>query len=371
MSSLLFVGLLVTGAVAATATFGPQVVTSRQDESPQNDTNTTESATEPIDNESERSTDTSAENEAATQSPDENDTSRPPLAETPATDPQLVQASEGNVTVAVAENQSVRAGDAASITLEVTNDGDRQATDIVVTVRAADGAVTFGPFAAPQTMRSVAVADLWPGDTETVDIEIAAARVDPGTYPLFASVQYRIDAEPPVDEGDLNETLNDDEEDEIVQTGGPTVLGIAVDESRSFDVTPVDDEVPVDGKGVYEVRIANDGNESVTGVVARVEVEPPLSSESPTAYVGTLDSGDSETARFALESSTDAIETTTSVTITLAYDIDTGDRTSAEPIPAPVTIVDVDEDTDVNSVAPFVVVAFVFILAAIWWFRRR
>jgi len=303
-----------------------------------------------MDSERNRSTDTAAENEAAVQSPAENDTPGPPPPEPPASDPQIVQGPEGNVTVAVAENQSVRAGDATSITLEVTNDGDRQATDIVVTVRAADGTLILGPSAAAQTMQSISVADLRAGDTETVDIEVAAARVDPGTYPLFAGVQYRIDAESTDDEDDLDETdeTNDDEETEIVRTGGPTLLGIAVNESRSFDVTPVTDSVPVDGESVYEVQIANDGNESVTGVVATVEAQPPLSSESPTAYVGTLESGDSETVRFGLESSTDAIETTTSVTITLAYDTDAGDRTNAEPVPVPVMIVDADEDTDAN-----------------------
>ncbi|PCR88984.1 COG1361 S-layer family protein [Natrinema ejinorense] len=375
--SLLLVGVVVTGAVAATPTAVPQAVTPQPDESPQDDTNTTVSAAEPTANESERTTERMAENEAPTQPPAENETPGPPPAGPLATAPPLVQAPEGNVTVAVTEDQSVRAGDATAITLEVTNDGDREATDIVVTVRAADGTLTFGPSAAPQPTRSVAIADLSPGDTETVDVEVAAARVDPGTYPLFASVQYRVDA--PADEDDLDdadETNDDadetnDDEDEIVQTGGPTALGIVVDESRSFDVTPVDGEVPIDGEGVYEVRIANDGNESVTGVVATLEAGPPLSSDSPTAYVGTLESGDSETARFAFESSTDAIETTTSATITLAYDTDTGDRTSAEPVSVPVTIVAADEDADVDSVAPFAAVALVFVLAAVWWVRRR
>jgi len=97
----------------------------------------------------------------------------------------------------------------------VTNDGDRRATDIVVTVRAADGTLILGPSAAAQTMQSISVADLRAGDTETVDIEVAAARVDPGTYPLFAGVQYRIDAESTDDEDDLDETdeTNDDEGD--------------------------------------------------------------------------------------------------------------------------------------------------------------
>ncbi|WP_276256194.1 hypothetical protein [Halomontanus rarus] len=37
-----------------------------------------------------------------------------------------------------------------------------------------------------------------------------------------------------------------------------------------------------------------------------------------------------------------------------------------EPIPVPVTTVDAEEDTDVDSVAPFVAVVLVFVLAAIW-----
>ncbi|OLZ39251.1 hypothetical protein A6E15_17755 [Natrinema saccharevitans] len=370
--SLLLAGLLATGLVAATATFTSEAATPKRDVFPQDDTNTTGPVAGPMENESERPTDTAAENGTAAQSFAENDTSAPPAAAPPATDPQLVQGPDGNVTVAVAENQSVRAGDATPIALEVTNDGDRQATDVVVTVRTADGAVTFGPSTAPQTTRSIAIAELGSGDTETVDVEVAAARVDPGTYPLFASVQYRVDAESAADGADRDDAdeLNDDEEDKTVRTGGPTLLGIAVTESRSFDVTPVDDGIPVDSTGTYEVRIANEGEATVTGVVATVEAQPPLSSDSPTAYVGTLEPGDSKTARFALESSPDAVETTTSVTITLSHDTDTDGRTSAEPVPVPVTIVD-DEDTDVDAAGPFAAVALVFVLAAIWWVRRR
>ncbi|WP_408957367.1 COG1361 S-layer family protein [Natrinema sp. 74] len=293
------------------------------------------------------------------------------------------QAAEANVTVAVADNQSVRASDAATVVLEVTNDGDRQATDIVVTLRTPAGALSFGS-ASPRATQSIYLKDIWPGDTESVDVDVAAAAVEPGRYPLYASVQYAVDEDDETDD-DVNVTDgdgvtggeddefddDDDDDDETVVTGGPTALGIPVTDSRSLDVEPVTGEIPVDGTGVYAVQVTNDDAEPVTGVVAALNVSPPLSTESPTAYVGTLEAGESETVHFPLESSTDAIETTASAVIALSYDTGTGRRTTADPIPVPVSIVESDEEADVDAVAPFAAVAVVLILAAVWWLRRR
>ncbi|AEH39347.1 hypothetical protein Halxa_0102 (plasmid) [Halopiger xanaduensis SH-6] len=369
--------VLVLGLVAATIPVETGPITLLQNES-RNDTNG--SINDSSADESASIAD-SAGNEFTPRPPVENDTSTPePPRAVPTTDPQIVQAADGNVTVAVAENQSIRAGETAPVTLEVTNDGDRQATDVVVTVRAVDGAVTFGPPDAPQSTRSVVVDDIWPGDTETVAVDVVVSDVDSETYPLFASVQYQIDTEGPADdEFRLNETDEtndtridgDDDEETVVRTDGPALLKLPVDGSRAFDVTPVRDEIPVDGAGVYEVRITNDGDGSVTGVVAAIEVGPPLTSESPMAYVGALEPGESETVRFALESSSDAVETTTSVSLALSYDVGSGNRASGDPVQVPVSVAETDEDTDVDSIAPFVAVAVVFALAAIWWFRRR
>jgi len=275
----------------------------------------------------------------------------------------VLQPADDNVTVAVAENESVRAGETTTMAFEVTNDGDEDVTDVVVTLRST-GTVTFGPPTAPQTSQSISLEELDDDETETVTIDVSAARVEPGEYPVFATVQYTID------EGDENDD-DDDTDDETVVTGGPSPVLIPVDDARSFDITPVGDRIPVDGSGVYRVRVTNDGSETVTDVVATLNVTPPLSSESPTAYIGRLEAGESETVRFALESSTDAIETTTGVEVTLIYDTETGDRMRTDPVTSQVTIADTDEPTDVDSVAPFAAVAVVFVLAAIWWLRRR
>jgi len=277
----------------------------------------------------------------------------------------VLRPADDNVTVAVAENESVRAGETTTMTFEVTNDGDEDVTDVVVTLQST-GTVTFGPPTAPQTSQSISLEELDDDETETVTIDVSAARVEPGEYPVFATVQYTIDEDDNDDDDD-----DDDDTDETVVTGGPSPVPIPVDDARSFDVTPVGDRIPVDGSGVYRVRVTNDGSETVTDVVAALNVTPPLSSESPTAYIGRLEAGESETVRFALESSTDAIETTTGVEITLSYDTETGDRTRTDPVTAQVTIADTDEPTDVDSVAPFAAVAVVFVLAAIWWLRRR
>ena len=367
LGALSLVSVVVIGA-AATTPVETQTATPIQ-----NDTNAGQPASDSVDGEGAPPT-SPAENESAFPSAGANDT---PSTEQPQaaleTDPQILQGPEGNVTVDAAENQSIRAGTVGSVDLEVTNDGDQRATDIVVTLRAADGAVAFGTADATQPTRSLAVGDLSPGDTETVDINIAATRAEPGTYPLFASVQYRTPSESTVGDGDSNETTDsaNEDADRIVQTGGPSTLEINITDAASFDITPVDDDVPIDEESVYEVRVENDGTQTATGVTAIIEAGPPLSSESPTAYIGTLEPGESETVRFSLESSSDAVETTTSVVLSVSYDAGSGERSNADPVQLPVTIVEADEDTEIDSVAPFAVVAVVFALAAIWWFRRR
>ena len=275
-----------------------------------------------------------------------------------------LQPADDDVTVSVAANESVRAGETTTVTFEVTNDGEETVSDVVVTLQTA-GTVTFGSPTTPQTRQSVYLEEIDDDETEPVAIDVSAARVEPGTYPLFATVQYT------VDEDDDDDEDNDDGTDDPVVTGGPSAVPVTVVEARSFDVTPVRDSIPVDGTGVYAVRVTNEGSEPVTDIVATLNATPPLSSESPTAYVGRLEGGESETVRFALESSTDAIETTTGVELTLLYDTETGDRTRTEPVTTSVTIADTDEPTDVDSVAPFAAVAVVFVLAAIWWLRRR
>jgi len=287
------------------------------------------------------------------------DTSRTGLSTADTAGLPVLQPADDNVTVAVAENESVRAGETTTMTFEVTNDGDEDVTDVVVTLQTT-GTVTFGPPTAPQPSQSLSLEELDDDETETVTIDVGAASVEPGDYPVFATVQYTIDEDN--DDGDTD--------DETVVTGGPSPVPIPVGDARSFDITPVRDRIPVDGSGVYTVRVTNDGSETVTDVVATLNVTPPLSSESPTAYIGRLEAGESETVRFALESS-DAIETTTGVAITLGYDTETGDRTRTDPVTTPVTIADTDEPTDVDSVVPFAAVAVVFALAAIWWLRRR
>ncbi|ELZ05686.1 COG1361 S-layer family protein [Natrialba asiatica] len=376
---LLFLGLSVIGAVVTTAAPGANASSPLQAEFQQNDTDphvTDTDTNAPVPEQTEDvgalppGQAAEAENESATFPPSEDAPGGSPT-EQPAAEPQLVQGPEANVTVAVAENQSVRAETATTIALEVTNDGDRQATDIVVTLQSSSGALSFGSLASPRSSQSLYLEDLSSDETATVDVDVAALTTDPGTYPLFASVQYRVDE--PVDDADTtadsNETAPD--EDERVVTGGPSTLGIAVAEAPIFDLTPVGSDIPVDGEGVYEVRITNDGTETVSDVVATIDAGPPLSSESPTAYVGTLSPGDAETVRFAFESSPDAIETTAGVAMTLAYDTDDGDRTSSDPVSLPVSIVATDESTDADSLIPFIAVAIVFVLVGIWWFRRR
>ncbi|SNZ12619.1 hypothetical protein SAMN06269185_1836 [Natronoarchaeum philippinense] len=280
------------------------------------------------------------------------------------TGPPTLAGLDENITVAVASDESVRASTSTTVEFEVTNeDDDDELTDVVVTLAATGGAVGFGSFADPQRTQSVYIEELDPDETESFEVDVLADAVEPGTYPLFASVQYTVD-----EDGDDDDDGND--EDDPVVNSGPAAIGLPVTDALAFEVTPVDGSVPVDETAVYRVQITNEGETNATDVVAGLTVGTPLSSESPTAYVGDLAPGDSETVRFGLESSSDAIETTTGATLTITYEAGDGDRSSAEPVSVPVSVVE-DEGADVDTTVPFAVAAAVVVIAAIWWLRRR
>ncbi len=278
-----------------------------------------------------------------------------PVEEPEPAEPVPQQGPEADVTVDLEDDdEAITAGDAETVELEVTNDENDEVTDVVVTLQAGSPLYLGSP-SNPQSTRSIYVDELGEDETETLEVDVGTSRAEPGTYPLFATVEYV-----------------EDEDDEPT-VGGPTALGVEVDEEREFGVENVTRRVTIDREGVYAVRITNEGDEAVTGVVATMETAPPLSSASPTAYVGTLGPDESRTARFALEVSEDAVATRDSVAITLGYETAAGtdERTTTGPKLVPVTITEDEDETDVDTLLPFVVVGLVLVLAAVWWFRRR
>ncbi|WP_306053311.1 COG1361 S-layer family protein [Natronococcus wangiae] len=329
-------------------------------------------------------------NETPTEPPRE-DEDAPPDGETPPDDappleddepepgagdaiepPTQAPEDDGDVTVAL-ENGSVPATGVETLAFEVDNEADDEIRDVVVTLRSGDPALFFGSPSAPQQQRSVHLEALSSDDSETVDVDVGAARVTPGSYPLFATIQYVEDDDDGGngDDGDDNGDDDDGDDDEVVRTVGPTLVPVEVNEALQFEATNVSERVPVDGESSYAVRITNEGNETATDVVATAETGPPLSSPSPSAYVGTLEPGESETVRFGLEPSEGAIETTDSIAVTLTYDAASGERTSADPIQVPVSIVEDDDEAAVESIAPLAAAVAVLVLVAAWWWRRR
>lgn len=266
------------------------------------------------------------------------------------------QGPEADVTVSL-EDGEVAAGDAETVTVAVTNDEADEVVDVVVTLQAPDPVLYFGAPSNPRLTRSVYVGELDDGETETFDVDLGTARTVAGTYPLFATVEY----------------FEDGDEDEGPTVGGPTAVGVDVAGEPDLRVEPVTDSVAIDSETTYEVRITNDGERPVTDVVATMRPAPPLSSESPSAYVGTLAPNESATARFALEVSADAVATTDGVEITLSYgtSTDPNERTAVAPRLVPVTITEAEGDGRIDSVVPLLVAGAVIVLAVVWWVRRR
>ncbi len=258
-----------------------------------------------------------------------------------------------NLTVSLADNHTIPADGVATATLEVRNTDDDEVTDIVVELRSMDPSVFFGSPAEPLATRTRYVGNLSAGETTAVGVDIGAADVEPGSYPVLATLQYEM--------GDGDATA---------VAGGPRPLSVEVREGLEFELATTNDSVPVDASATYEVTVRNDGEETATDVVATIETAPPVSSGPAAAAVGTLEPGESGSARFPIETDEDAVETTGSASVSLTYTTESGDRITAEPTPVAVRIVE-EEDGGAESLAPFVAVGAVLALAAVWWWRRR
>jgi len=176
-------------------------------------------------------------------------------------------------------------GDTGTVAVQLQNVGSENASDASVALQSSNAAVTFGQ--ASSASRYVGNVDV--NETVTVEYETSVASdAEARPYALTANVEY--------DDPDGNQ-----------QQSAPLAVGVTPLEAQSFSLSNVQSNVRVGEEGTLEVTVTNDGPQTVSDAVVRIENPGMNIDRLETEYaVGTLESGQSTTVRFPLEVATAA-----------------------------------------------------------------
>jgi len=162
--------------------------------------------------------------------------------------------------------------------------------------------------------------------------------------------------------------------------------GVSGDDRRSTPLQLRGDVAPQPGRLAFEavnasygidtsnrlrVRATNIGDTRLDDVRVRLSTAPPLTSESPTAFVSTLDPGETALLGFELTVSEDAVESTHAVTVNTTAETTNGDTVRMEPSLVSVTIAEPPgPGGDTALVAGAAILAVVMIVSGWWWLRQ-
>lgn len=205
------------------------------------------------------------------------------------------------------QTESLRVGeDDATVTGTVVNTGPATAHNAVVTLSAEGALRPTGP--------ESAVGDLPPNGSEQVEFRLAVTEDgEPGNRSLSFGVEYENS------DGDVRTA--DTPVRKRVTVGG---------ELDKFEVVGVNTSVASGGSGRLELDLRNSGEHEVENANAKVFVNDPLSSSDNSAFLGSLEPGETKTAVFTVSATGDAVPKEYDASLQVRYDDRTGDTELAD-----------------------------------------
>lgn len=230
---------------------------------------------------------------------------------------------------------TLRVDDDGSFTANVTNDGPKRVTDVVVVFDneapavegVAEEPLPTDPNVVPRDTQ-VTVGDLDVGETATVGFE-AGIRSDAaaGDRTLNVAARYRNAA------GDL-------------AVSDPLDVVVPVTEERDqFAVEAVNRTTEAGTTNRYEATVTNTGDEPVRNVQAKLFVDDPLDTDDDEAFVTDLDPGESETVVFDVDVDGEATEKVYDASIDFRYDDVDGDSELSDTYRLPADVVQPEEES--------------------------
>ncbi|RLM59379.1 sialidase [Halobellus sp. Atlit-31R] len=204
-----------------------------------------------------------------------------------------------------------------------------------------------------------------------VDTEAALGRLEPGAERDFA---FEVDVGDGATATDrqLNLSVRYRDPAGNRQTSDELEPTVSVRPERDWlTVTPENATFEIDTDNRLTVRVRNSERAALTDVRARLETEPPFSSESRTAYVQRLPPGDAERLAFAVTVDEDAVPTRSSVTLNVTAERPDGERIALDSYVVPVTVVEDAGASDTTLLAAGVVAVVLALGVGWWWLGRR
>ncbi|MFB6070795.1 MAG: COG1361 S-layer family protein [Halanaeroarchaeum sp.] len=133
----------------------------------------------------------------------------------------------------------------------------------------------------------------------------------------------------------------------------------------------VNNTLAVDESNPIVVRVTNHGEQTLTDLRARIVVQPPYESDSPTSFVPKLAPGESATFRFEVTTPSDAVETRDAIPIVVNASAPGNRAVTAGPTLVPVVVSSAEGPTGSTTNLIAGVVAVALVLAAGWWWLNR
>ena len=238
-------------------------------------------------------------------------------------------------------------GTSAVLTATLRNDGPAGVEDALVHLESTSPTVQVLEPTAP-------IGSLGAGQTTTVAFDLGVAQgANPGVRQFDAAVRYERNGDGPY------------RSDAI-----PLRANLPTDEDL-FSVEPVNATFGIDATNEFEVRIRNEGDETLTDIRALLEVAPPYESQSASAYVASLDPGESTVVRFEVTTPEDAVPTTDALGVNLSAETETDHTVAAGPYLVPFTIAAAGAAASDTTALAVGAVAVILILGAGWWWLNR
>ncbi|MEF8783437.1 MAG: NEW3 domain-containing protein [Haloarculaceae archaeon] len=210
-----------------------------------------------------------------------------------------------------AEAESLYVDSTGAVVLEVTNTGDRAATDARALLQPAE---PFSPLAS-----SGSVGTLEPGESATTRFKLDVSdRALAQDYPLQFAVAH------------------EDTHGNTVQSDTASA-DVTVGPERTFEVV---EGAQIDAGATEQITLTveNSGGGTLEDAVVRINTNSPFETDDDTAHVGTLEPGETATATFTTTAGEDATPKSYSLDTTIKYDNPFGETVVSDVQTAPVEV---------------------------------
>jgi len=235
----------------------------------------------------------------------------------------------------------------ATLSGKITNTGERPVQNAVVSLTSSSAGVQVSE-------PTASAGSLAPGESADVSFELRMAPdAVAGPRQFAAVVQY------------------DRESGRTYQSDPIAVRQFVPAGQNVLTFEAVNNTFAIDESNQFTVRVTNTGDETLTDLHARLGVHPPYTSDTPTAYVATLEPGESALLRFEVTTPKDAVPTSDALAVTVNATTPDNRAVSSGSTLVPIEIAAPNSATGSMTNLVIGAVVVVLVLAGGWWWLNR